>query len=168
MTLKLSGLPAFAFFIILFTCSGQSKGPDEPSFNLSLTGTCGNGTDYRYFLNRAGDSGVVIVNGREQPLGWTDFRRIKSAIITYALELTEASYGAPRDSADFTGELALSGLDRTTIIRLNAALTIGTLENGPMTGLLRLLMKQVDDTLRLQQISIPEPPKKKIKKRVSN
>lgn len=152
---------AFAVAVTAAAVFSQSERLIEHAFSLSLNGTYGNGTEYRYLLNRAGDSGVVIVNGLERPLGWTDFRRIKAEIVNYAMDLTEAAYGAPRDSTDFTGELALSALDRNNIIRLNAALTIGTLENGPLTGLLRLLMKQVNDTLRLPQVSIIKPAKKK-------
>jgi hypothetical protein len=158
----------FAIAVIVAACFSQSTSLMRPSFSLSLSGTYGNGTEYRYLLNRAGDSGVIIVNGVERPVGWTDFRKVKSEIVTYSMELTEAAYGAPRDSADFTGELSLSALDRNSIIRLNAALTIGTLDNGPMAGLLRLLMKQVDDTLRLPQIPLPESAKKKKNRNTEN
>ncbi|MBN2188021.1 MAG: hypothetical protein JW699_01100 [Chitinispirillaceae bacterium] len=161
MNLTRSCRATFAIACAATVCLGQIRDRGEPSFRLSLTGNCGYGTGYRCLLNSTGDSGVIIVNGRERPVGWADFRRIKAEIVNYAMELTEAAYGSPRDSADFKGELAIAALDRNTVIRLNAALTVGTLGDGPMTDLLRLLMKQVDDTLRLPQVSAVKPAKKK-------
>ena len=144
---------------------GQPSRLIEPSFCLSLSGKFGTDTSYHYQLNKAGDSGVVIVNGHEHPLSWKDFRKIKSAIIDYAMDLTEASYGTQRDSADFSGEIVITALDRNHVIRLSAALTIGTLPDGPMAGLLRLLMKQVADTLRLPQLKLTPSSKKSVAER---
>jgi hypothetical protein len=134
---------AFTLSIILTSSLyGQPLPVIDPSFSLSLSGNHGKGTGYRYLLQNAGDSGVIIVNECKRPVGWKDFRRIRHSIVNYALELTETAYGAPLDSADFRGELVLSAFDRNTIIRLRTAVTVGTLENGPLAGLLRLLMKQ--------------------------
>jgi hypothetical protein len=163
-----SGRTAFALAFLLTACFGQSSSVIAPSFSLSLSGKYGSGTDYHYLLNKTGDSGVIIVQGVERPLGWKDFRKIKSAIIDYSMDLTEDSYGVPRDSADFSGELVVSALDRTTIVRLSTRVVIGTLADGSMTGLLRLLMKQVADTLRLPQIAVPKPPQKSKRKNSLN
>jgi hypothetical protein len=65
------------------------------------------------------------------------------------MNLTEASYGAPRDSADFSGDLSIAALDRTTIVQINTHVVIGTQSDSSIAVLLRLLMNQVDDTLRL-------------------
>jgi hypothetical protein len=70
------------------------------------------------------------------------------------MDLTEAAYGTPRVSTDFSGELTIAALDRNSVIRLTAALTLGDLDDPSMTGLLELLMKQVADTLRLKQCMI--------------
>jgi hypothetical protein len=153
MNLPHSFLKTFTIALMAAASFGQPSRLIEPSFSLSLSGKYGYDTSYHYLLNKAGDSGVIIVQGLERPLGWKDFRKIKSAIIEYAMDLTEASYGAPRDSADFSGEIAIAALDRNHVIKLSAALTIGTLADGPMTGLLRLLMQQVADTLRLPQFT---------------
>jgi hypothetical protein len=151
---------ALTIALISTVCFSQLKNLIEPSFSLSLSGTYGKATAYHYLLNKSGDSGVVIVNGIERPLVRKDFSRLTTAIVKYAMDLTEASYGSPNDSTDFSGELAIAALDRSRIIRLNAALTIGTLADGPMTGLLRLLMQQAADTLRLPQVAISKPPQK--------
>jgi hypothetical protein len=143
-----------ALLIISAACFAQSPASFEPTFCVSLSGKAGRAGDsvkYSYQLNQTADSGVVIAQGRERPLGKSNFAKVKKSIITYAVNLTEESYGAPRDSADFSGDLTITALDRTTIIRFSARLVIGTLANPPMTGLLRLLMKQVEDTVRLPQ-----------------
>ena len=145
-------------FVALVVLSAFSLGLPEnirdSSFGLSLSGHRGNGSAYSFQLNKAGDSGVVIVNGIERPVRRSDFRRLRSAIVNYAMDLTEAAYGTPRDSTDFSGELTIAALDRNSVIRLTAALTLGDLDEPSMTGLLELLMKQVADTLRLKQCMI--------------
>jgi hypothetical protein len=155
MTLMHSGRTAFAIAAIFGFCFSQPSSLFEPAFSLSLSGKYRNGTGdsvtYHYQLNQTGDSGAVIVRDRERPIARAGFAGIKRSIVNYAMNLTEASYGSPRDSADFSGELAISALDRTTIVRLNAGIVIGTLADTSMTGLLRLLMKQVEDSLRLPQ-----------------
>ncbi|MGA2506994.1 MAG: hypothetical protein ABSF80_05905 [Chitinispirillaceae bacterium] len=141
-------------FVLFFSCFAQSPASFEPTFCVSLSGKTGSAADsmrYSYQLNQTADSGVIIAQGRERPLGKSNFAKIKKSIITYAVNLTEENYGTPRDSADFSGDLTITALDRTTIIKFSARLVIGTLGNTPMTGLLRLLMKQVEDTVRLPQ-----------------
>ena len=149
-----SGRTAFALFIIFTASFAQGPASFEPTFCVSLSGRAGGAGDsvkYSYQLNQTADSGAIIVQGRERPLDKSKFARIKKSIVTYAVNLTEESYGAPRDSADFSGDLAITALDRTIIIRFSARLVIGTLADTSMAGLLRLLMKQVEDTLRLPQ-----------------
>jgi hypothetical protein len=146
-------------FIFSFSCFAQVPASFEPSFCLSLSGKYGNAT-YHYQLNQAGDSGVIIVQGRERPMVGTIFSGVKKSIVNYAINLTEVSYGSQKDSADFNGDLAITALDRTTIVRVNAGLVIGTLTDTSMTGLLRLLMKQVEDSLRLPQVKGNLPSKK--------
>jgi hypothetical protein len=163
MARKLSKKTALILSLLFSIGIGQPSPVIESSFSLALTGSYGSGTEYRYLLNRAGDSGVISVQGLERPLGWADFRKVKSAIVNYAMDLTEADYGAAHDSADFKGELSINALDRNHIIRLNAALTLGTLPDGSMAGLLRFLMKQVEDSLRLPKVSTAEPVKKRKK-----
>ena len=142
-------------FVLFYSCFAQGPASFEPTFCVSLSGKSGGGAGdsvkYSYQLNQTADSGVIIAQGLERPLGKSNFAKVKKSIINYAVNLTEESYGAPRDSADFSGDLTITALDRTTIIRSNARLVIGTLANTSMTGLLRLLMKQVEDTLRLPQ-----------------
>lgn len=150
-----SGRTAFAIAVISAFCFGQPSSLFEPAFSLSLSGKYRNGAgdsvSYHYQLNQTGDSGAVTVSDRERPIARAGFAGVKKSIVNYAINLTEASYGSPRDSGDFSGELAISALDRTTIVRLNAGIVIGTLTDTSMTGLLRLLMKQVEDSLRLPQ-----------------
>lgn len=142
-------------FIFSFSCFAQVPASFEPSFCLSLSGKYGNGAvdsvTYHYQLNQAGDSGVIVVQGRERPIVRTKFAGVKKSIVNYAINLTEVSYGSQKDSADFNGDLAITALDRTTIVRVNAGLVIGMLADTSMTGLLGLLMKQVEDSLRLPQ-----------------
>lgn len=135
-------------FIIFPCCSAQA-------FGLSLCGTYGNrgDRDYRYQLNQAGDSGVLSVQGQELMLSRAKFAGVKKAIIGHAINLTEESYGSPKDSADFNGALTITALDRTTIVKFNAGLVAGTIQDTSMVRLLRLLMDQVDDTLRLPQFN---------------
>jgi len=137
--------------IMSAACFGQSRERFEPDFSLSLSGNCGSGTSYHYQLDRTGDSGTVIVRSTERPLSRVDFYNVKKSITDCAMNLTEASYGTPRDSVDFSGDLNIAALDRTTIIRINTRVVIGTQSDSSMAVLLRLLMNQVDDTLRLPQ-----------------
>jgi len=152
---------------LCFCCSAQVFGP---SFSLSLCGTYGNrgDRDYRYQLNQTGDSGVLSVQGHELQLGRAKFAGIKKTIINHAVNLTEESYGSPKDSADFTGELTITALDRTTIVNLNVGLVAGTLQDTSMIGLLHLLMMQVEDSLRPPQFKgtmSSEKPAVSIKKK---
>ena len=145
---------AFALIsVIAAVCFGQPRDRIEPSFSLSLSGNCGGGTAYHYQLNQAGDSGTVIVRSTERKICRVNFYNVKKSIIACAMDLTEASYGTPRDSADFSGDLSIAALDRTTVIRINARVVIGTQSDTLMAVLLRLLMNQVDDTLRLPQLA---------------
>jgi hypothetical protein len=144
----------FLIVNLYFCCSAQVFGP---SFSLSLCGTYGNRGDreYSYLLNQTGDSAVLYVQGHELLLGRAAFAGVKKTIVKHVVNLTEESYGSPKDSADFNGALMITALDRTTIVRLNARLVAGTLplQDTSMTGLLRLMMKQVDDSLRLPQFN---------------
>lgn len=151
MILTHSCRAALAIAALFTACFGQPNNLIEPCFSLSLSGNCGKGTAYHYQLNRAGDSGTVIVQGSERPVSRVHFYNVKRLIVDCAMNLTEASYGSPRDSADFSGDLNISALDQTTIIKLTARVVIGTQSDSSMAVLLRLLMDQVDDTLRLPQ-----------------
>jgi hypothetical protein len=141
-----------AAFII---SSAQPPTMIEPTFCLLLSGkhvgASGDSLPYRYQLNQTGDSGSIIAHGCERLIGRTKFAGVKKSIVNYAMNLTEERYGSPKDSNDFKGELSITALDRNHIIRLSVALTIGTQSDTAMAGLLRLMMKQVDDTLRLPQ-----------------
>lgn len=144
-----------ALFIIFTTCFAQVPASFEPAFCVLLSGKsggmAGDSGKYSYQLNQTADSGVIVAQGRERLLGKSNFPKVKKAIVNYAMKLTDESYGAPRDSTDFSGDLTITALDRTTIIRFGAKLVVGTLADTSMTGLLRLLMMQVDDSLRLPQ-----------------
>ena len=150
--------PLVVAFISIMSavCFGQPGDRIEPGFSLSLSGKCGGGAPYLYQLNRAGDSATAIVRSTERQISRVDFHNVRKLIIDCALNLTEASYGAPRDSADFSGDLSIAALDRNTIIRLNTRVVIGTQSDSSMAVLLRLLMDQVDDTLRLPMVARKE------------
>jgi hypothetical protein len=138
----------FPVFILCLCCSAQA-------FSLSLHGAYGNrgDRDYRYQLNQIGDSAVCTVQGNERLLGRAEFAGLKKTIIGHVIRLTEEIYGSPKDSADFNGVISITAFDRTTVIRFNAGLVAGTLQDTSMIVLLRLLMMQVEDTLRLPQFN---------------
>jgi hypothetical protein len=146
-----------ALFIIFTACIARAAASFEPAFCVLLSGKyggmAGDSGKYSYQLNQTADSGVIIAQGRERPLGKSNFSKVKKTIVNYAVKLTEESYGSPRDSTDFSGDLTITALDRTTIIRFGARLVVGTLADTSMTGLLRLLMIQVDNSLRLPQFT---------------
>lgn len=133
---------------------GHAQTSITPAFCLTLSGTGGAGSDkvsgsYHYQLSQNNDSGVLIVQGLERALDSAALARLKRSIVTYVLNLTEESYGAFLDSADFTGELSVTAFDRKNIVKFTTALRIGAMSDTAMTGLLHLLMEQVADSLRL-------------------
>lgn len=160
MNFHRAALTVFPLFLAAAASFGQPAASLEPSFMLLLSGRHGGGSEYAFLLKQADDSGAVIVRGFERPVGRVRFYRLRKAIIECAMNLTGTNYGTPRDSADFTGSLNISALDRNTVIKLDTRVVIGTQSDSSMAVLLRLLMEQVDDSLRLQQIVLPQPAKK--------
>jgi hypothetical protein len=157
MVLRHAYRSAFALIsIIAAICFGQPRDRIEPGFSLSLSGKCCGGTPYHYVLNQAGDSGSVIVRSTERRISRVNFCTIKKTIISCAMNLTEANYGAPHDSTDFSGELSIAALDHATVIRTSTRVVIGTQSDSSMAVLLRLIMDQVDDTLRLPMVARSE------------
>jgi hypothetical protein len=121
----------------------------KPAFCLTLSGTGVKSGSYHYQLSQTSDSGVLIVQGKERTLDSARFTGLKKSIVGHVLNLTEESYGAFRDSADFTGQLSVTAFDRTNIVKFTTVLRIGAISDTAMTRLLTLLMGQVVDSLRL-------------------
>jgi hypothetical protein len=144
----------FLLFISYDVIIAQAPTFFTPAFCLTLSGTGGatsggKSGSYHYQLSQINGSGVLIVQGRERTLDSARFAKLKKSIMAHVLNLTEESYGAFRDSADFTGELAVTAFERTNIVKFTTALRIGAISDTSMAGLLHLLMGQVEDSLQL-------------------